>query len=78
MTRKSVLKNPNQLFILIGIPYFAYMMSTISELINAKFDMLRKRLRHMPMYTIPVGYTLTGFIALVIVPSMIFTWVEGI
>lgn len=73
--RKS--KNPDQLFILIGIPYFAFMMSVISELINSKFDKLRKRLVHMPACTIPIGYTLIGFIFLVIVPSFIFSWIEG-
>lgn len=68
-------------FILIGIPYFAYMMSVISDLINGKMDQLRKLIERnttkmVPCYFIPIIYTIIGFIFLIVVPSIIFTIME--
>ena len=66
-----------------GIPYFAYMMSVISDLINGKMDQLRKLIERnttkmVPCYFIPIIYTIVGFIFLIVVPSIIFTIMEGI
>ena len=67
----------------LGIPYFAYMMSVISDLINGKMDQLRKLIERnttkmVPCYFIPIIYTIVGFIFLIVVPSIIFTIMEGI
>ena len=66
----------------LGIPYFAYMMSVISDLINGKMDQLRKLIERnttkmVPCYFIPIIYTIVGFIFLIVVPSIIFTIMEG-
>ena len=70
-------------FISVGIPYFAYMMSAISDLINAKMDFFRKMAennlkRTLPYYFIPFMYTFVGLILLIALPSYVFTIMEGI
>ena len=57
-------------------------MSVISDLINSKMDALRRKIQGtrskvIPCYVIPLAYTVLGFIFLVIVPSIIFTLMEG-
>ena len=59
------------------------MMSVISDLINGKMDQLRKLIERnttkmVPCYFIPIIYTIVGFIFLIVVPSIIFTIMEGI
>ena len=58
------------------------MMSSISDLINSKMEQFRRKLeiktkKTMPYYVVPIGYTLLGSIVLIIVPSVIFTIMEG-
>ena len=58
------------------------MMSVISDLINGKMDQLRKLIERnttkmVPCYFIPIIYTIVGFIFLIVVPSIIFTIMEG-
>ena len=58
------------------------MMSVISDLINSRMDALRRliqgqRSKALPCYAIPAAYTVLGFIFLVIVPSVIFMFMEG-
>ncbi|CAG5079392.1 Oidioi.mRNA.OKI2018_I69.PAR.g9243.t1.cds [Oikopleura dioica] len=69
-------------FISFGIPYFAYMMSAISDLINHQMDRIRDWLeKHVfpdgvNYYFIPSCYTFGGLIFFIAIPSYIFTIME--
>jgi hypothetical protein len=68
-------------FLIIGIPYFAYMMSTISENINTYMNTLRKNLETannitIPKYGIMIVWSLGGALFLILLPAFIFRAME--
>ena len=69
-------------FILLGIPYFAYMMSCISEDINSLLKGWKKQIeitkqRAVSPSSIMLAYTFAGAIMLILIPSCIFRHMEG-
>ena len=67
-------------FILLGIPYFAYMIACISEDINTLLKGWKKRNELTKQRTgssIMLAYTFAGSIMLIIIPSWIFRYMEG-
>lgn len=69
-------------FILLGIPYFAFFMSAISDLINHLMDRLRRQIervkkRRLPYYAVPSVYSSFGLVFVIAVPAMIFQKMEG-
>ena len=68
-------------FVMFGIPYFAYMMSAISDVINYQLITLRSRLEErlktvLPGWFIPLVYIGGGAIILIVLPTLIFVKVE--
>lgn len=71
-----------QLFFILGIPYFAYMVGALAELISYQIDDAVKKLQSVSRYKISPGnisslYVLLGCLLLIVIPAMIFTKVEG-
>lgn len=69
-------------FTVIGIPYFAYMVGALAELISYQIDDAVKKLQSVSRYKISPGnisslYVLLGCLLLIVIPAMIFTKVEG-
>ena len=68
-------------FVMFGIPYFAYMMSAISDFINYQLINLRSHLEErlkmvLPGWFIPLVYIGGGAIILIVIPTIIFVKVE--
>ncbi|CBY35198.1 unnamed protein product [Oikopleura dioica] len=68
-------------FTVIGIPYFAYMVGALAELISYKIDDIVKKFQSKSMTKISPGaisslYVILGCILLIVIPSYVFTLVE--
>ena len=63
-------------FTLIGIPYFAYMISVIADVINKSIIKIRDS-QNMPHSRIKFFYVLIGTILLIVIPARIFILLEG-
>jgi len=69
-------------FTVIGIPYFAYMVGALAELISYQIDDAVKKIQSSSKYKISPGnisglYVLLGCLFLILIPAFIFTKVEG-
>lgn len=67
----------------IGIPYFGYLTSVLSDDINKVMVTFGKTIeraanRKLPKYTVQWSYFILGMIFIIILPSLLFTKVEGI
>ncbi len=76
-------------FTIIGIPYFAYMIGSLADLIGFAIDKFKKSLR-LPSNVITYGYLLSGTTSssklvsfffrgtmlMIIIPAKIFQYVE--
>jgi len=62
-------------FTIIGIPYFAYMIGSLADLIGFAIDRFKKSLR-LPSNVITYGYLLSGTMLMIIIPAKIFQYVE--
>ena len=70
-------------FIIMGIPYFAYMISSISDDINCRLTRWKIEIEttkgvNVAPYWIMICYTFVGCLMLILVPSCIFHAMEGI
>jgi len=66
----------------LGIPYFAYMVGALAELISYQIDDAVKKIQSSSKYKISPGnisglYVLLGCLFLILIPAFIFTKVEG-
>ena len=67
---------------ILGIPYFAYMVGALAELISYQIDDAVKKIQSSSKYKISPGnisglYVLLGCLFLILIPAFIFTKVEG-
>jgi len=64
------------MFMAIGVPYFAYMTTVLSQNINQMLDDLRSLLACSEL-TIKTLYILGGFLFIIYIPCKIFMAIEG-
>lgn len=63
-------------FTIIGIPYFAYMIGALADLISLAIDWIRQK-RHLSSQLISAAYLLFGAMFMIVIPAHIFIKVEG-
>ena len=61
---------------MIGIPYFAYMIGALADLISVGIELLKHR-HHLSTQMISLTYFALGVLFMVVVPAEIFKSVEG-
>ena len=65
-----------EVFTMIGIPYFAYMIGALADLISVGIELLKQK-HHLSTQMISMTYFALGVLFMVVVPAEIFKSVEG-